>query len=327
MAAYPDFTGVDFSGCSLFSVSLNQTTWTNANLSGASWVNVQGNWLILAGANMANMSVKGSYLIAPTVGGGLTGANVTGVNFAQAASFTMGGYGVQGAGSATFPATKAVVQDDSYGTVIFGNGVQVPYISLQGLNLNGKVLGSSVNLHHANLTGTNLNGATLTGSNLTGVTLTGATFIGATLTGTTFDDSFNFTGPLDDSAMQEVFFDGAQLNGADFSGMNLTNAVLGNGSLQGANFSGTNLNGVNLINSQMQGANFSGANLTSAEIQFVNLTGANLTGANLTGANFNGSTRTGVTLNAQTLCKNGFAYLSNGNSTVNDCLDGVVGAG
>jgi uncharacterized protein YjbI with pentapeptide repeats len=318
MAAYPDFTGVDFSGCSLFSVSLNQTTWTNANLSGASWVNVQGNWLILAGANMANMSVKGSYLIAPTVGGGLTGANVTGVNFAQAASFTMGGYGVQGAGSATFPATKAVVQDDSYGTVIFGNGVQVPYISLQGLNLNGKVLGSSVNLHHANLTGTNLNGATLTGSNLTGVTLTGATFIGATLTGTTFDDSFNFTGPLDDSAMQEVFFDGAQLNGADFSGMNLTNAVLGNGSLQGANFSGTNLNGVNLINSQMQGANFSGANLTNAFLE----------GANLTGANLSGTTRSGVVLNGQTRCKNGQLFTGGSPGSPSDidaCFDHAAG--
>jgi len=313
MAAYPNFTGANFAGCSLFSVNLNDTNWTNADLSGAAWVNVSAQQVVLNGANMANMSVKRSQLTAPNVGGGggLNDANVAGVDFTNASSFGMGGYRVQGAGTATFPATKAVVQDDSYGTVIFGSGVQVPYISLQGLNLNGKDLGGGVNLRQANLTGTNLNGANLIGADLTGATLTGATFIDADLQSSTFDDSFNFTIPLDDTALRGAGFAYTQLNGANLSGMDLRGAGLAYGSLQGANLSGTNLRDTNLYNSQLQGANLSGANLTNAYLERANLTGADLSG----------TTRTEVVVTVDTVCKNGFFYGTNGNTSVDACFD------
>ena len=65
---------------------------------------------------------------------------------------------------------------------------------------------------------------------------------------------------------------GANLNGADLTGMYLG----------GANLSGANLNKANLT-----GADLAGANLTDANLNKANLTGADLAGATVTGANFN----------------------------------------
>lgn len=81
----------------------------------------------------------------------------------------------------------------------------------------------------------------------------------------------------------------ADLSGADFGGVNLSNSGLGGvdfggAKLFGGNFSNADLSGVNLRGADLFGANFSGANFSGANLVLAHLKGATLTGANFTGA-------------------------------------------
>jgi hypothetical protein len=85
--------------------------------------------------------------------------------------------------------------------------------------------------------------------------------------------------------LEDCYYRGADLSGANLYGTNLSGA-----DLYGANLSGADLSGVNLY-----GANLSGANLSG-----VNLYGANLSGANLREDNLSGA-KNGDLVKAQTV--------------------------
>ena len=92
--------------------------------------------------------------------------------------------------------------------------------------------------------------------------------------------------------------------GVDWSGCDLSSAVLSGADLSTANLSQANLTNAGLSNANLSGASLAGANLTAAFMQGTNLTSANLTGANLTQAlvrnasldkaDLSGATLTGV---------------------------------
>ncbi len=88
--------------------------------------------------------------------------------------------------------------------------------------------------------------------------------------------------------------EGAHLEGADFSGRNLKDAVLKGADLRGSNFSGANLANVDLEGANAEGSNFSGANLKDTNLRGVNFKGANLTGVNFKNANLEGVDLTGA---------------------------------
>jgi hypothetical protein len=91
---------------------------------------------------------------------------------------------------------------------------------------------------------------------------------------------------------------GADLTGADLSGLylsnaNLTYADLSNADLSGANLVNADLSGANLVNADLTGANlsyttFEGADLTNANLTYTILLSGNLS-ANLTGVNLEGA--------------------------------------
>ncbi|WP_257998862.1 pentapeptide repeat-containing protein [Fischerella thermalis] len=87
---------------------------------------------------------------------------------------------------------------------------------------------------------------------------------------------------------------GAKLERADLSGVNLSNANLTGADLEKANLSNANLSGANLTNADLEEANLTGANLKGANFQRADLEDANLTNADVTGANFQGADLYGV---------------------------------
>ena len=76
------------------------------------------------------------------------------------------------------------------------------------------------------------------------------------------------------------------LNGADFTGVDLSGANLSDTSFRGADFIGANLSntdfrGTDLTGADLSGADLSGANLAGAELTLSKLKKADLSGANL----------------------------------------------
>ena len=82
--------------------------------------------------------------------------------------------------------------------------------------------------------------------------------------------------------------EGANLRGADLSYANLSGANLRGADLSCANLEGANLRGANLRGANLRGAYLSGANLRGAYLSGAYLSGANLRGAYLSGANLSG---------------------------------------
>jgi hypothetical protein len=84
------------------------------------------------------------------------------------------------------------------------------------------------------------------------------------------------------------------LQGADFSGLNLNYSTLGNSNLSFANLSHSNFFKAGLVNANLTSANLSSSGFGLAYFTVSNLTNANLTGATLTGADFTGANLTGA---------------------------------
>lgn len=75
----------------------------------------------------------------------------------------------------------------------------------------------------------------------------------------------------------------------NFSGANLSGAMLKNANFLGVDFSGANLSKANLCETQLSYANLSNADLTDADLSNCYLSDTNFDGATLTGAHFSGS--------------------------------------
>ncbi|MDH3337023.1 MAG: pentapeptide repeat-containing protein [Gammaproteobacteria bacterium] len=160
-----------------------------------------------------------------------------------------------------------------------------------------------VDLRYADLRGANLHGADLTGADLGSANLADADFSYATLVDVSFSRIHvatnlrmaNFEranllnarfGGVEAQAAQ---FTAASLDGADFTGGPVSNAVL-----DSACFEDASLRDANLSWQRMRNANLSGADLTKAQLLNADLSGSNLSGtcfrlADLSDADLSGS--------------------------------------
>jgi hypothetical protein len=82
---------------------------------------------------------------------------------------------------------------------------------------------------------------------------------------------------------------GADLSGVDLRGANLSGADLSGVDLRGANLSGADLYGANLYGADLSGADLSGAYLRGADLSEADLSEAYLRGAYLRGADLSGA--------------------------------------
>ena len=102
---------------------------------------------------------------------------------------------------------------------------------------------------------------------------------------------------------------GRDLKGADFSGQDLSSAILG-----GANLSNTNISSATLVEADLGQANLTGGNLAGADLRRADLRGANLDGAilknaDLRGAKFSGANLNNVEIDSNTLCDDELRYI------------------
>lgn len=213
------------------------------------------------------------------------------------------------------PATGTVVWPNQ------GGELSVGPISLSGSGCAAPRDHSGLDLSGVDLSGQSFANCDLSGSNLSGANLSGTSFIGADLTSTNLtsvilDDTTDFTyaaitgsnisgtdlGPLGllngltsgglqgtPTALPDLWSlyngyligTGAQLQHADFSGLDLSNAHLDSTDLTGANLTGADLSGVDLSGSDLTGADLTGATVSSTT-RFV---GSTLTATKLDGVN------------------------------------------
>lgn len=87
-------------------------------------------------------------------------------------------------------------------------------------------------------------------------------------------------------------FTNAELNGMDFRGRDLRDAVFVNATLTNVNFENADLRGANFTNADLSGSNMNGANLEGA-----NLTNATLSGTHMLGVNLHNAVLTNVDMN------------------------------
>ncbi len=172
---------------------------------------------------------------------------------------------------------------------------------LGGLNLGGGNL-SNANLRNAwlayvdpallELHGNAAFALFLDASVVRGADLSGANFSGADLTGAIVNGAGRSPASLKGTNLSNAVLNGLNLDQADLSGATLTNAQARAVSLMDADLSGSVLTKLDLRGANLQNANLTGAHLTNANLSNSRLVGADLTGANLTGALLVGATWT-----------------------------------
>ena len=282
--------GVDWSGCSLFTVlpdgtvrgaRLTMVHLEGANLSGADLRNA---WIYVAdltGADLSDVTFDGASLDTVT----FLDADLSGADFRNAVVESMD---VRGADF-----TGALLDGGTFNSAS-GQPIGLPQgWVVQGPNLWGPYMrATSTAAYNADLSGLDLSHAVFTnvllsGSDVEGMDLSSATFrrFGIVLAtgapaalppGYAFVDG-NLVGP-------SVNFVGTDVAGIDLHGRDLHDS----------NFYGADLTGADLSGADLRSTTFRDAVLVDADLTGADLSGADLLGADLTGATTDGVVWTGA---------------------------------
>ena len=158
--------------------------------------------------------------------------------------------------------------------------------------VSGFLLGPTVDLHIADLTGVDLTNVNLTGSILTDAILTDTNVNGLDLTGCSLTGLISGGVTGTPAALPTDW----QLAGSYLLGpeANLANASLAGVNLDGVNVSGADLTGADLSGSTLSRANLEGTLLTNANLASADLTNARLANSDIDGAGLRRATLTGV---------------------------------
>ena len=342
----------DLRGASFDSSSLVNADLSGANLTTNGSASTDFSSAILSGATLNGVTVDSGTSFAYAR---LTGTSWTGTSLAALNPTAYPGIYRIITGGITAPPTALPTGWKFFNGYFVGpnanlSGADLHGIDLHGVNLAGTYI-NNTNLAGANLSGLDLSGLSLTYSdfsnaNFSGVSvssttsLTGDRFTGADMGGTSLGplQAYGFYAVMSGSlaaspaslpgSWVEIndYFIGpyANLTGADFSGVNLTNVNLSTTTVDGAIFATATMTGVSsaavagtpaslppgwfVADSHANNERYlagPGANLTSAVFAEIDLTNADLQGANLTnakfiygvnvtGVNFAGATMTGV---------------------------------
>ena len=224
-----NLSNIDLSGLKLSNLNIQSSNLNSADLTGTDLQGIDLSGTDLTGANLQGVDLQGIDLSgAELYRTNLTGAT-TGPLIGTAPSLSSG--------------------------YVFVSGTSESWI-----------VGPSLKLVSADLSGVNLSGVDLSGVNLSGVDLSGATTGPLIGTAPSLSSGYTFV-----SGTSESWIVGPSLKlvGADLSGLDLSGA-----NLSGAELYSTNLTGADLSGADLSGANLSGANLSGAELYSTNLIGA-----------------------------------------------------
>ena len=313
-----NLTGANLTGANLSSVTINSNTnFTNSTLTNVSSGSLSGTTSTFP----TNYNIIGGYVIGPSVNlsnATLSGLNLsskilTGVNFTNAnlTNVVLTGSTIDNSTNIT----NATLTNVTTGSLI---GTSTNFSSSYNL-INGYVVGPSVNLTDANLSGQDLTNKDLSSANLTNVNLTTATLTGlktGSITGTpTLSANYvvvnNYIlGPsvnLTNANLANQNLTNVNLSGANLSGTVLTDATLTGlitSSITGLptmNTTYTIINGyvvgpsVNLANANLSGQDLTGKDLTNVNLSNANLSDATTTNIILSNTNINNANLTNIT--------------------------------
>jgi uncharacterized protein YjbI with pentapeptide repeats len=191
-------------------------------------------------------------------------------------------------------------------------------LDLAGLDFKAAIL-TKANLYGADLTSANLKGANLSGAKLDRAIIMKADFSGANLEGATILAPSVYSNAMIEHGDAPKFNGAnlrgariaARLDGADFSGADLTNARIGPNersseagmapaskmlsvNFSGATMAGTDIREVDLTFGRFAGTNLAGAKLIHVDLSRADFSGADMTGADLTGSDLEGANLTNV---------------------------------
>jgi uncharacterized protein YjbI with pentapeptide repeats len=250
-------TSAQFAEANLTRARFESSTLTNADLRGANLFGSRFGSATLTNADLREATLSGASFEAAT----LTNANLEGA--------------VLGPASFWGTTSHGFTKEQLYSTA-----------SYQAKDLRRIGLGTN------NLTGWDFSGQDLTSADFFGANLTNADLTGAVVTGASFSQTVGF--------MKEQLYSTASyqakdlrgfdvgpfwsivsidLTGWDFSGQNLTDAILSSATLTDANLSGANLTNASLLEATLTNSDLTGANLTGAYLYNSDLTGADFRGA------------------------------------------------
>ncbi|MDR1578404.1 MAG: pentapeptide repeat-containing protein [Deltaproteobacteria bacterium] len=272
-----DLGGLDFSGRDLSAADLRESDLTGANLSRATLKNGFLTGARLSGANLTETN--------------FSGADLTGVNFGLATAL-----------GADF--SQANLAQADLGETCLGQFL-APKAYLAQTKLPSNLAGANLaeaSFRSLDWTGYDLTGAKLDGADLRGVNLTSADLRGASLAKTSFGDC-----DLKRVKGQNIQAPGLRvmscrtLEGADFSGADLTDLLLNQTPAAGAVFRSVSANRANFGAASLTGSDWSGASLKEAVLFRCDLRQAKVKGANLFKASLGGADLRGTDLGGSSL--------------------------
>jgi len=324
------FNDVSFQGADLAGSNVRRSTLANVDMSGANltdvdFANATLSSVILDGTDLRTVNLSG----VRTISGSFRGANLSGLSLPSL------GFGTD--------LTDAIVSDTSfqaiteaqlYSTQSYKNqnlrGVSFGRALINGWNLSGQDLRNvvfpqvdGVNLRNANLADASLSWGDIRGTELTGANIVGTSFIGTFEKASDLsEEQLQSTASYQEKDLRGVQFLQMDIRGWDFSGQNLTDAML-DSEVTDADFTGAIISGIRfkwntgLNEEQLQstasyqakdlsraqffgldvsGWDLSGFDLSDAWLRNVNLSGTNLADAKLAGVNFDRATLRDVDL-------------------------------
>jgi uncharacterized protein YjbI with pentapeptide repeats len=293
-----DFHGADLAGLNLAGKNLAGICLDGANLAGANLAGALLGNAVLAHANLEDCNFDGAELSGANLGGArlgratlrgavmkktvlasadLTGARLDGADL-EGADFTDAQFAGGFFGQARLPALVLIKADL--------RGWQAPGVMLEAATFIETDFTGAM-LAHAHLAGVSFIGCTLDGVNFTGADLGKCAFVkecvvravqfsGASLRGANFRET----------AMGNCDFTQADLGLADFSGADLTGALLRRVNATGARFTAANLAGASLVH-----GNFAQGDLARADLRGADLTEGEFYEANLARVRIDETTR------------------------------------
>jgi uncharacterized protein YjbI with pentapeptide repeats len=288
--------GADFSNTDVSSSFIHAADFSNAIFTNARWYRVYGTPLNLN----PEWSIVYGYLLGPSAnctGYNFTYININGLNLSQANLTNIIGGPFFGT-PASIPSTWKIRNQYLLGSTVILNDANLSGQDLSGVNL------SFAQINGANISGTNFtfaNISNLRSKNLTGTPILSNKYkffnqriVGKNLESRSLDISGqNLIGiDLTDSDLSGSLFNNIDLSGTILARTNFTNSILKNLKITNTTeLISTNFINCTFINSNFKtikfiDTNFLNSDLSGADFRYSDLSGVNFTGCNLTNAKF-----------------------------------------
>ncbi len=288
-----DLSGLDLAGADFSGALLDKTSFKGGRLVAANFSNA-----LVKDGDFSGADLKGADLMGTSAGGAsFSGALLHGAHAAQG-DFT----GADFSQAQLLTANLAgAIFDQAKMSGVQAAGCTAPHASFAGCDLAGADFGQAT-LKAASFSGASLLNASFKktvadNADFSGADARAADFGGASLKASRADAGSQFAGGLfNGSDLQRASWGGAMLGKAAMTGANLDNADFSGVQAADAHFGSASAKGTRFDKADLRGANLTGINLFKGSLRKSVLDGAALRNANFYGVDFYGASPTTFSL-------------------------------